>query len=452
MSTLAPPQFGGTRVYRAPAEPRTTVAGSAFRLLVTYGLLVPLLFFAVRGNFSIHNVDFNHPASEAQAYNPDFGQGNLLHSVELILAYGLVSLLMLPHWKSILAACGRNYFILSLPALAIFSTLWSQEPVRTLAFSVLATILTVLGVYFATRFTPRQQMQVFLFVGLASTLLSFLLVVAWPRAGIDYKNATVGFQGIYPHKNICAVLTIGFLTPAFFYKFSGRFGQLKRAGYILLLTALIIGTTARTGLIILGFTLLFIGVVRFLRGVRPLERVLVGWFLPVASIAGTWFIYTNQAEIARDLGKDPTLSGRTTIWAIAFLAIVKRPIAGFGYDAFWTVNSGEARQLAIAAHDPGLSNAENGILQLWLELGLIGVILLGFILLRTCRNAIACLRSDTPEYAIWYMSILFITLLSLIDGNKFMFPNAIEWTMFVMADVGLAREARRVRTAHTALA
>jgi O-antigen ligase len=91
-------------------------------------------------------------------------------------------------------------------------------------------------------------------------------------------------------------------------------------------------------------------------------------------------------------------------------------------------------------------------LQLWLELGLIGVIMLLVSLYRTCRNAVACFRSNTPGYAIWYMSILFITMLSLVDGSKFMLWTSIDWMMYLMADIGLATEAKRLRALRAAKA
>ena len=78
------------------------------------------------------------------------------------------------------------------------------------------------------------------------------------------------------------------------------------------------------------------------------------------------------------------------------------------------------------------------------------MLILLFVLFRSCRNAFICFRSNTPNYAIWYMSIVFITMLSLIDGNKFMLWTSIEWMMFIMADVGLANEARRIRALQTA--
>ena len=71
---------------------------------------------------------------------------------------------------------------------------------------------------------------------------------------------------------------------------------------------------------------------------------------------------------------------------------------------------------------------------------------LSWVLVKGTVNAVRCFRSNTPNYALWYIVLIFYTLLTLVDGNKFMFPNAIEWPIFMMAYVGLENEARRIKS------
>lgn len=443
MGTVAAPQpaFVPVRPKQVPDGERPS---SVFGLVLTYALLVPLVFLAARGAFSFQDTGFN--SSAGGMTTPETGQGSALHSAEILVSYSIMLLAIVPVWRRVWAACLENALLLALPFWAVCSTLWSSDPTRTFSFGMLAMIITLFGIYLPVRFTPRQQLQIFLLLGLLMTVLSFVLVAGMPSAGIDYKNATVGVEGMYPQKNICAVTTVTFMLAAFFYRFQGLGRGLKRAGYVALLLALVVGTTARTGFILLLVLVLFVLLLKFLHRLRPIERLLVTLFTPALALLAGWAVYANIESILRFLGKDPTLSGRTTIWSVVSLSIVKRPLIGFGYSAFWTVKNPEAMHLSIAAGDPKLNNAENGVLQMCLDLGLIGVAILGVVLFRSCRNALACFRSDTPNYAMWYMSIVFITLLSLVDGNKFMLPTGIEWVMFIMADVGLANEARRVRS------
>jgi O-antigen ligase len=100
----------------------------------------------------------------------------------------------------------------------------------------------------------------------------------------------------------------------------------------------------------------------------------------------------------------------------------------------------------LRAGDPGLLNAENGILQMWLELGMVGLALLFAMLIRTSRNGWTCLMRGGRDAATeWFLAVLFITWLSVLDGDKFMMPHTIEWTLYVLADIGLATRARALR-------
>ena len=411
-------------------------------------LVLPLVFFAVRGSFSFDYTSINNPATGnyGALTTVNAGEGSVKHSVELVLAYGTVFVAMFMLLPVMVRAIQNNLLVFALPCYAILSTLWSQEPTRTFAFGILALINTAFGIYLARCLSPRQQLKLFIAAATILGIVSIALVIGMPRAGVDYKNATLGWQGIFPHKNICALVMLSFLPAVLAEPFRGGFAKLLRPLCILLILTLLIGSTSRTGWIVAFITLGGFYALKFLRRVRPIERHFLAFTLLAAAVIGTSLILLNMDQISRMMGKGADLSGRTVIWRVVIQHIINHPWLGSGYDAFWLGLKGDSAVLAIQAGDPGLNNAENGVLQLWLEVGVFGVLLLFLMLFRTCRNALTCYRSDTPAYVLWYITILIITLLSLVDGDKFMFPNAIEWTMYIMADAALAAEAQRVRS------
>jgi O-antigen ligase len=411
-------------------------------------LVYPLIFLAVRGSFSFDYMVINNANSGnyGELITVDAGSGSIKHSLELLAAYGSAALAMFMMLPRMLPALTENWIVFILPFYAVLTVTWSQEPKRTLAFSLLAVLNTAFGVYLARCLAPRQQIKLFVAVGVILAAVSLLLVVALPKAGVDYKNAAIGWQGVFPHKNICALVILSFLLAILAAPFQGTFAGLRRALAALMILALLVGTTSRTGWIVGMVTIVGFYVIRFLRKARHIERLLLVVFLGTVSVAGAWSVFQFGDEILHLLGKSSDLSGRTVIWRVIIEYLVNHPWFGAGYDAFWLGLRGDSGTLALQASDPGLNNAENGILQLWLEVGIFGVIFLFAMMIRACKNAAACLRSDTPNYVLWYMAILLLTLLALVDGDKFMYPNAIEWTMFIMADAGLAYEARRIRT------
>jgi len=435
----APARFGGTRTVRAQQPPADA---SILSLLLTYALLAVLLFLAARGAPSF----LFRPAANGQAAS----EGGPAQAILFVSSLVTMLAVMLPVCKRLWFAVQEHWFVLLLPAWAMLSTVWSTSAIRTFPTSIAVIILTLFAFYLIIRFTPRQLMQLFVLTGVMATALSFLTVAVLPSAGIDRKNSTVGLEGIYSQKNICAIITVELLTVGFCYAFRGKNAPIKRIAFLAFLTLLVIGSAARTGWILYVMTVGFILLLKFLHRLMPLERFVVTWFLPSVGFALAWVVFLNAVPILHFLGKDPTLSGRTGVWRVVFLSIVRRPWTGFGYGAFWIGANPEVKRLATAIGDPHLSNAENGVLQLWLELGLIGVILLFASLIRTCRNAVICFRSNTPGYVIWYISILFITLLALVDGSKFMLWASIDWMMYLMADIGLAVEAKRLKALRSA--
>ena len=160
----------------------------------------------------------------------------------------------------------------------------------------------------------------------------------------------------------------------------------------------------------------------------------------VAAIA---LLYGNQ--IAVTLGKSADMTGRAGIWRALFPEVWKRPILGFGYMAFFLGLKGESASLMMIPGQPGFQNAENSLLQMWLDLGAVGTLCTLVLLAKACRNAMRSLACNPTPYVKWNGAIVLLSMCMLIDGDKFMYPSTIEWLLFVIAYVNLADEARNGR-------
>jgi exopolysaccharide production protein ExoQ len=136
------------------------------------------------------------------------------------------------------------------------------------------------------------------------------------------------------------------------------------------------------------------------------------------------------------------MTGRAGIFEALYPVLWKRPIFGFGYQAFWLGMRGESANVFL---NTGTANAENGILQMWLELGAIGTGVMVLLLLRSFWSGMICLAHTPSKFVRWNCSIIFLSLLSAINGDKFMYPDTIEWVLFVLAYINLTEEVRRTR-------
>jgi O-antigen ligase len=118
---------------------------------------------------------------------------------------------------------------------------------------------------------------------------------------------------------------------------------------------------------------------------------------------------------------------------------MRRPLLGYGYQAFWGMGlRGESATISLNyGWIPG--HAHDGLLNVWITLGAVGVGLLLITILRAIRDAIRALRRNPDTEVLWYVSLLVLTLVSNISEVTYMSPNNLGWMLFVVACVGLHR-------------
>ena len=139
------------------------------------------------------------------------------------------------------------------------------------------------------------------------------------------------------------------------------------------------------------------------------------------------------------LGRDPTLTSRTEIWA-DLLKIPINPLLGAGFESFWL---GERLQKIWAIWDFGPNQAHNGYLETYLNLGWIGVVLLVGLLLATFRKGQADLLEHF-EFGRFRLGLLFTLLAYNYTESAFKGLHLI-WTMFFLISIDYATQVARVR-------
>lgn len=151
-------------------------------------------------------------------------------------------------------------------------------------------------------------------------------------------------------------------------------------------------------------------------------------FLPVVACAG----YFSLPALAQWMGRDATLSGRTLIWKQVWIFILQRPWLGWGYDAFWRGTRGEAFRVVAAVHFM-VFHAHNGFLEIWLELGAVGLVLFALSYLRAWRRLWPVLRAGEVDRMMWPVFVLALVVLYDLDENSLLIYNGLFWTLYVAA-------------------
>jgi O-antigen ligase len=198
-------------------------------------------------------------------------------------------------------------------------------------------------------------------------------------------------------------------------------------------------------------TVVYVGyfmAVKSLHNFRKKDYFVVGFlllmsFLSVAVVMVVWpdFLFTL-------LGKDVTLTGRTEIWSAVLDSIAKRPLLGYGYQAFWLGLQGESYRVILAVSWV-LAQAQNGFLDVMLEMGVAGLTIVLLVFGFAFRDGVVCLFQSRDQAQLraveWYLAIVVLTLFYNLDESFLFDPKHLGSMMFLLACVGLKIEWLRLR-------
>ena len=416
---------------------------------ITWVLLFPLLFLTVHGQlfFLGSNTNVFAPSGAGGGVQRSAGESLVDQGVKVTIAitfYALAALRM----KTIKSILEGNLLIGAIIALVLISVAWSQFPVNTLEFGTILISNIAFALYLSARFDAEEQMRLFAFVGAVAAISTIAVVLFLPGQGIDYKEGgTTAWQGIFNHKNDCAIVMSYLLTGAVYSDHLRKRLPLVRLACIGLFLVVIAMSESRTGWILVSAFFAYLFVVRvishFGSGSRPLLYLLAA----ACSIGLIVGLVANASEFFLALGKSENATGRTVIWLTALRSIWKRPLLGYGYHAFFMGMQGESANTAtVFGGGVPMMHAQSGFLDVWLDLGIVGLGLISLTIVRSIKNGTVCLLNGKRTAAQWYLSIVILTVIANIGERNFMNCNFVDWLMYVVAYVGLNREAAAVHS------
>ena len=340
--------------------------------------------------------------------------------------------LALLRFRTILKAWPAIILVGALVLLAVVSLYWSIDPETTKRRVLSLAINSVFALYLGTRFEGRALPRLIALSALWMGLLSVVFVVALPHIGI-HQDANAGlWRGIWYEKNQMAwVMVAGAIAAASWQS------TLPRPSFIalpclLLCILLVLATASKTSLLCLVLGLGLVGALSVLRRAPPAMAVAAIW-MGVVGLISAWWIWSTQSEaLLAALGKDPTLTGRTQIWADVWVAAMQRPWLGHGYNAFWGVDSVPANWIRFQTQW-AVPSAHNGWLDVLIQLGITGVVLVGLVMLSAYVSNLVRLGTYGTREGFWGITQLsVITLLSLSE-SILLTAQALPWILCIAA-------------------
>lgn len=161
--------------------------------------------------------------------------------------------------------------------------------------------------------------------------------------------------------------------------------------------------------------------------------------LTVAVPACTLYaLFFSSGALIQGLGRDPTLTGRTDAWQ-SVLAIPNDRLVGVGYETFWV----GSRLLQMWDLIPGLKiqEAHNGYIEMLLNLGWIGVALLGILIATGYGNVIVAYRRN-PDIGSLRIALFLATVNTGFTEAAFRMMGP-PWIAFLLAAAAAPIDAAR---------
>ncbi len=356
--------------------------------------------------------------------------------------------------------------LLAIVAVAACSILWSIDPMLTARRVVGLLLTTLFGIYIGVRFT-RLQLIWALGIALSMGLLvSVMVVLLFPYEGIMLGPSSLEYawRGAYPHKSPASrvaglaviICWIGILVNI------PNHGTKKWLWPILIfsLSMLVLASVRSTiGIVIgtmigmyviwfwtkevaiehrvwwarhdimLGMILAMIAIILVLLTLIEPERFISPKLLNESSdtkaaphlISPTsGSVATPQPEplvMTRIIDEAPTLNGRTDLWQTLWQFGRQRPILGYGHDTFW--HGDHQRNYNQLPQRNWASTAHNGLFEIFLNLGLVGVMTVAIGHLWIFYRIVRDFKSHFGHPAFIWNTGFFLYLIgvNLLDAN-----------------------------------
>lgn len=359
-------------------------------------------------------------------------QGDIIIQALWAGIYAITFFLLLRHWRLVIRVAFLDKFIWLLLGLAFVSIVWSGAPEVTLRRCMALLCSTAFGVYLAARYTRLELLKLLLWALGASAVLSIVFALMLPSYGLHIKTYHA-WRGVYENKNILGCFMALGAIVWLLVAFSQNKRRLAGICFFAVSIILLLFSKSITAFVVLVVLLivLFFYYLAYYRNMRAAR------FLAILAAAILCILLVHHVEfILTTLGRDATLTGRTLIWQQVWGMILERPWLGYGYSAFWLGWTGPSSHIWSVLPARVIS-AHCGFLDLWLQLGLAGVLVFLASFFTNLFKAHVLLRAKNSLAGMFPLLFLLFILLYNITESAILVQNSMFWILYVAISIQL---------------
>ena len=380
------------------------------------------------------------------------------------IGYGIVFLLLLIKPKRHFRFLVSNKLLLALIVFAIISVTWSLFPSSTIS-NLRSLIKSYLfAVCFVSMYSLREQIRLIQLPLFAGAIASAFVALLMPGIGTTMSDThSVAWQGIYGHKQALGMIMLlcsSTFIP-FIFKSKSKTGfYLNSLGLLFCLSISYFSNskTSIIGILILVLSLPFYILLSYSYNLGQKIRSLFFIIFGFGALVLVTLILSNYETILIDiLGKGTDINGRVPLWSLCIVEGMKKPILGYGYYGFWSSDAGisvayRTSWISAALYNPLFWSpgkifswhAHNGLLEVFLNLGLVGLTLLLLSVGHTSAKILSKLKVNqlstsyySPEVH-WMFLLLLLTFMTNVTEVNFLKSNDILWLSYMCAAINLS--------------
>lgn len=162
--------------------------------------------------------------------------------------------------------------------------------------------------------------------------------------------------------------------------------------------------------------------------------------LAIFLVGGMTLLFAGDAGVTHALGRKSNLSGRTEIWA-AVIPAVPNSMVGAGFEAFWIGPDVKKVLHSLSGwwHPEDLNEAHNGYIEVYLNLGWIGVCLIVIILISGYKRASKAFQCEPELGSLFLAYTVTLAFYSITEvGFRMMSPAWIFLLLAIVSASGIA--------------
>ena len=341
--------------------------------------------------------------------------------------YGIVGVLLLRNPARAARVWVGAALSMVLVAWAFASMSWSIDADVTQRRSIALMFTTLFGLHLAAAYDWKRLIELFAGVFMVLAVGTYISCLLFPSFGhMDAVHPTAWTGLVYEKNQLGWLMTHGCLACACAAVFSPERRRLWAVGAALCVGAVVMSRSTTS----------LLGVMISLGGLTGLMLLRRGRWVTLATVWGVLsfggafigvLVFAPQLFFGL-IGKDPSLTGRTDIWAAVLRQIAVHPLLGYGFGAAWLDPWGPAW---FIRHDVKwtVPHAHDGWLEMMLEIGAIGMGLAMLHFLISGVTAVFSLRKG-PQC---YWAILFMAIFALfsVSESTVMQYNGVTWAIYI---------------------